>query len=243
MPFALGRTQRAASSNTSRAAWALLSGAWLAVACAGRATTIEGAGGIDAGGVAGSSHGGTSSSGGPNNGSAAGGGGFACPVDSCPKSFCGPGLVETYLPGLCCPTCQPLCDNRCPYLNCAEGYHLATPDGECCPMCVGAAVDTACAAGRNKYQVMRASVVQESQSLPCAVASDCTVISLLNRCDTECLSVSVLSSQGTPIDSALREASEMLCASCPPAGVYCPPSPVISCVDGRCSDYVPIPPP
>lgn len=122
---------------------------------AGSSSATSGSGGSAGSGTA--SGGSTSTSAGANSGGAGGG---CVGVHSCPAISCEAGATITTAPGECCPSCSGGSGGassnggssgastggagggctgvfNCPAILCVTGASLATPPGECCPVCTG----------------------------------------------------------------------------------------------------------
>ena len=217
-----------------------LLGVWLSSACGGRAVTVEGEGGSEAVASGGATFGG--SVGRAGSGAQAGTAGCS---SGCSNIACATGSTLMSLPGSCCPICVPNmpCGGPCPVPMCGAGFHPEVTEGNCCPTCVADPIDESCAKGRATYATISQQVITKYQSIPCRVAGDCAVVSLINACSSSCQPVAVSSSLSASLLDFLSQESMMDCFSCGPVPDIACGTPAPACSAGQCVADWSIPPP
>jgi hypothetical protein len=229
--------------------------ALLAVACGGRAVTIEdgnasggsdsSAGTFSAGavagktGVAGFTSGGYSnggySNGGYSNGASAGAA-ATCGANTCPATLCGPNEEPITPPDACCPVCEPSCSQQiCLDIGCANGFMSIIPPGQCCPTCVPISM-TSCEAGKAQYATALSGMA-EKYRYGCMTSTDCTVILPVNQCESGCDYLPVWIPVTNDFSTNLASEAANDCANCAPNQT--PPCALpafnAQCVAGQCT--------
>jgi hypothetical protein len=94
-----------------------------------------------------------------------------------------------------------------------------------------------CAAGRARYDDLRAQFLAKSDGSFCKADSDCSIVDLENRCDNQCGGTAIFKALAADFASALTAASQE-CDSCPTVSPSCFLREAV-CTSGRCVRTIP----
>jgi hypothetical protein len=161
-------------------------------------------------------------------------------VDRCSGVLCAPCPVDTkpyFSPGVCCPTCVPICATiDCGILKCGPNEVATTPPGQCCPICEPLQPpDAGAPCNQSGYKLLRDALEQKYSSTPCMSDAECSV-GALNVCGQPDCGFAVPTITYMSFVTNLESYALANCTGCGPVTVTCPATtPKAKCLGSYCT--------